>query len=165
MSKSRLKEYKLLEDTNISNGTKVSFKINVNTENLQDDEVQKNIINIINNDIINKLNGSTTAIKLKSRKNTESGVSAEQSGRYALKVKAGLDESTLKINKKSSKNNINEYEVIFTILLSPVSRKKLKSDTIANVAKAVGNTAKATVGAVSNAGATMAPKMTSPYGN
>lgn len=165
MSKSRLKEYKLLEDTNISNGTKVSFKINVNTENLQDDEVQKNIINIINNDIINKLNGSTTAIKLKSKQNSESGVSAEQSGRYALKVKAGLDESTLKINKKSSKNNINEYEVTFTILLSPVSRKKLKSDTIANVAKAVGNTAKATVGAVSNAGAAMSPKLTNPYGN
>ena len=165
MVRSKLKEYKLIEDINVSNGTKVSFKIDVNTENLKDDEVQKNIINIINNDIVNKLNGSTTAIKLKSRKNSESGVSAEQSGRYALKVKAGLDESSLKINKKGSKDNINMYEATFTILLSPVSRKKLKSDTIANVAKAVGNTAKTAVGAVANAGASMAPKMTNPYGN
>ena len=169
MVKSRLKEYKLLEDTNVSNGTKVSFKIDVNTENLKDDEVQKNIVNIINNDIVNKLNGSTTAVILKSRKNSETGVitgvSADQSGRYALKVKAGLDESSLKISKKDSKNNQIMYEATFTILLSPVSRKRLKRDIAVNTINTIGNVTKTTAGALANAGASMAPKMTNPYGN
>ena len=158
MSESRLKEYKLLEDINASNGTKVSFKMDISTENLQDDVAQKNIINIINNNIVNKLNGSTTAIKLKSIKNAESGVSAEQSGTYALKVGAKLDESSLMINKKGSKNNNNVYEATFTILLSPLSRKKLKSDIIANAAGK-------TLGAMANAGATMSSTTTSPWGN
>ena len=165
MDKSRLKEYKLFEDINVSNGTKISFKIDINTENLQEDQIKENIINIINADIVNNLNGSTTAIMLKSRKNAESGVSAEQSGRYNLKIKAGLDESSLKINKKESKNNQDIYEATFTLLLSPVSRKKLKRDTVANAVNTVGNVAKTAVGAAANAGASMAPKMTNPYGN
>ena len=165
MDKSKLKEYKLFENTNISNGTKISFKIDINTENLQEDQVKENIINIINADIVNGLNGSTTAIMLKSRKNAETGVSAEQSGRYNLKIKAGLDESSLKINKKESKNNQGIYEATFTLLLSPVSRKKLKRDTIANTVNTVGKVAGTAVGAVANAGASMAPKMTNPYGN
>lgn len=169
MNKSKLKEYKLFEDTNVSNGTKVSFKIGINTGNLQEDQVKENIINVINNDIVNNLNRSTTAVILKSRKNAETGVitgvSAEQSGRYNLKIKAGLDESSLKISKKSSKDNQDIYEATFTILLSPISRKRLKRDFAVNTINTVGNVAKTVVGAVANAGASMAPKMTNPYGN
>ena len=48
MDKSKLKEYKLFEDTNTSNGTKVSFKMDINTENIQEDQVKESIIKIIN---------------------------------------------------------------------------------------------------------------------
>lgn len=169
MDKSKLKEYKLFEDTSVSNGTKVSFKIKINIENLQEDQVKKNIINIINTSIVNNLNKSTTTIMLKSRKNSETGVingvSAEQSGRYNLKIKAGLDESSLKIDKKGSKDNQAIYEATFTLLMSPISRKRLKRDVALNTANVVGKTVSATVGAVANAGATMRPNMTSPYSN
>ena len=180
MIKSKLKEYKLYENINPSSGTKVSFKMDFITDNKDESSIKSSAISLINDTFIKEIVKKTVAVKLKSRKDSESslfGASADQNGRYALNLNCVLDETSIKINKNGVKKvkvkkegkeqeiKQDTYTVLFTISLTPKARHKLASDKVLDGLAVAGKVIGTTVGAVANAGATMAPKMTSPYGN
>lgn len=180
MIKSKLKEYKLYENINPNSGTKVSFKMDFTTDNKDESSIKNSVISLINDTFIKNIVNKNVAVKLKSRKDSESslfGASAEQNGRYALNLNCVLDETSIKINKngvkkvkieeeeKEQEKEQDSYTVLFTISLTPKARHKLTSDKVLDGLAAAGKVAGTVVGAAANAGASMAPKMTSPYGN
>ena len=173
MIKSRLKEYKLYENVNPSSGTKVSFKMDFTTNDKDESGIKNSAISLINDTFIKNIVNKNVAVKLKSRKDSESslfGASAEQNGRYALNLNCVLDETSIKINKNGVKKDKEgkeqeSYTVLFTVSLTPKARHKLTSDKVLDGLAVAGKVVGTTVGAVANAGASMAPKMTNPYGN